>query len=166
MIYPNFEINSVLAPSFSPCYDWYMKIIRTLDITSDEFYDYLEQELLAIANKDRTGKVAYKPSDIRPGFKATRRTKEEHSAIDLIITDYVRGSCYKAKTRSIAETIEMAYITKPSGDKLEVTFEQEMLHYGQKKMNRFLRGFSDAIYLSRMSNALYDMQTAIVKART
>lgn len=144
-----------------------MKIIRTLEITSDEFYNYLEQELLAIANKDRTGKVAYTPADIRPGFKATRKTsKEELSAIDLIITEYVRGSCYKAKTKSIAETIEMAYLTKTVNDKLEVTFEQKMLHYEQKKMNRLLRGFSDALYLSRMSNALYDMQSAIIKART
>lgn len=36
---------------------------------------------------------------------------------------------------------------------------------GEKNEPLSARAFPMAIYLSRMSNALYDMQTAIVKAR-
>lgn len=144
-----------------------MKIIRTLKITSDEFYDYLENELLEIANKNRTGKIAYTPANITAGFSTTKGEKESLSKIDLTITSYIRGSLYAADTASATGTSHLSYSTKETADGLEVTFEQILPDNSgkKKKRNRLLGGFSDALYLSRMSNSLYDIQNKIIKER-
>lgn len=142
-----------------------MKIIRTLKLTSDEFYDYLENELLEIANQNCTRGTAYTPEDINPGFKVTRGIKEAHQGVDLTITEYIRGCHYKAAITSLSGTTHLSYSTRQTDTGLETTFEQEMPNSVQKKKSRLFRGFSDAIYLSRMSNSLYDMQNKIIKDR-
>lgn len=144
-----------------------MKIIRTLKITPDEFYDYLEREILETANQNCTGKAAYTPADITAGFCTTKGGEESPSKIELTITSYERGSHYKAKATSFSDTYEFSYQTKTVDGGLEVTYEQELLNIlsQKKKKNRLLAGFSEAVYLSRMSNHLYDLQEKILKER-
>ncbi|MCD8326542.1 MAG: DUF3284 domain-containing protein [Lachnospiraceae bacterium] len=143
-----------------------MKIIRTLKITSDEFYDYLENDLLETANQTRSsGKVRFTRSNIRPGFKVSRETGQAYSRIDLMVREYVRGKVYAGTTKSVADTIDFSYTTEVREDGLCVVFEQRMHNYEAKKMNKFTRAWSDITYLRRMSNQLYDIQAKIIRVR-
>ncbi|MCD8132164.1 MAG: DUF3284 domain-containing protein [Lachnospiraceae bacterium] len=140
--------------------------MRTLKITSDEFYDYLENDLLETANQTRSsGKVRFTRSNIRPGFKVSRETGAAYSRIDLTVREYVRGKTYAATTKSVADTIDLSYTTETKEDGLYVVFEQRMHNYEAKEMNKFLRAWSDITYLRRMSNQLYDIQSKITRIR-
>lgn len=146
------------------CYDKRMKIIRTLQITEDEFYDYLEKSFLAVANKNRMPDNLYTVEDIKKGFTLTLGQSKSFPET-LKIVAYTRGKCYATESKTVNDTIHFEYRTVPTDEGLEVTFEQKMPAYEKQKSNRFFRGFSDSIYLSRMSNSLYDIQNDILKHR-
>lgn len=142
-----------------------MKIIRTLNITSDEFYDHLESKLLELANNTRTGEAVYTPADLKAGFQISRGAKEASFQTSLTVTDYVRNHHYEATAESVAGTIQMSYRTEPGDEGLKVTFEQSSIDGREKKHGKLFRGFSDALFLSRMSNSLYDIQNEIMRKR-
>jgi len=151
-----------------------MKIIRTLKITTDEFYDYLETVLTDQANAAPGHKGKIRRSDIRTGFQMIQGPAsggqnggQNAAQTRLIITDYVRGLRYCAESRTMTDTLAVAYHTTAKEEGLEVVYEQSILGYEEeaKKKNWFLRGFSEAIYLSRMSNSLYDIQNQIIRKR-
>jgi hypothetical protein len=144
-----------------------MKIIRTLQITSDEFYDYLERNLLALANKNRNGKPVYTSADIMSGFHFSYGAEEAPYKTELTVVEYRRNHHYKATTVSISEKLEISYDTKAVDKGLEVVYEQNIPQQSAntKKSNKLLRGFSEALFLSRMSNSLYDIQTEVMRNR-
>lgn len=57
------------------------------------------------------------------------------------------------------------YSTEDVKDGLSVCFDRYAENFETKRSNWFMRGFSKAIYLSRMSNRLYDIQSQIHKKR-
>jgi hypothetical protein len=141
-----------------------MKIIRTLTITSDEFYDFLETSVLAQANASPASRKFHR-GDIRTGLRFAQGPAGARTT--FVITDYVRGLRYCAQSCGVADTIFVSYHTNAKEEGLEVTYEQTIEGYEEasSKKNRFLRGFSDAVYLSRMSNSLYDIQNKILNHR-
>jgi hypothetical protein len=143
-----------------------MKIIRTLQITSDEFYDYLEHNLLSLANKNRSGKPAYTSADIISGFHFSYGAEEAPYKTEFTVVEYRRNHHYKATSVSITEKLEISYHTKAVDKGLEVIYEQGAPQQStKKKSNKLARGFSEALFLSRMSNSLYDIQTEIQRNR-
>lgn len=144
-----------------------MKIIRTLKITSDEFYDFLEMSVLAQAQADTSARAGARlhRSDIRAGLRFTQGPAAARTT--FVITDYVRGLRYCAKSQTTSDTVFVSYHTAAKEEGLEVTYEQTIQGYEEtaSRQNRLLRGFSDAVYLSRMSNSLYDIQKRILCQR-
>lgn len=141
-----------------------MKIIRTLTITVDEFYDDLEASILTRLNASQTdGK--YDRDSIRAGLRYVQGPKTAPTS--FLVTDYVRGVRYCAEARSLGDVSSLSYHTEPKEKGLLVIYEQIIEGYEEAsaKKNLFLRGFSDAVYLSRMSNSLYDIQSRILRQR-
>ena len=132
-----------------------MKLIRTLEITSDDFFDQLERELIEIAAKSNKH-IGIK--DIKKGLKYTSHDDNKYSRIEVTLLEYERGRVYKSRIKSLDDTITLTYRIEPDPKGIKVTFEQRVQSFENKKQNRLMRGWSEAIYLSRMSDTLYDIQ--------
>jgi|GEM_PF-3587978 len=144
-----------------------MKIDRSYDITADEFYDYLEEHLLADIEK-ATGR-SLKPKDLEPGLRFSRTNDADKSLAPIYITidDYQRGSVYQATARSGAEMAVTTYRTSMEDGKLHVVFTEYMTEFENKKdqMGKVKRGYYEFTYLARMSRTLNDMIAGILRKK-
>ena len=143
-----------------------MKITRKLTITKDEFFDYLESQLLKIANDNlEESQEAYTNTDIHDGFLIIQNRDTEVNKIELLIDKYNRGELYQATAKSLTDSYRMSYFVRDLGDAIEVDYEQINLNDFSSERKGIFAKFGDALYLSRMSNSLYDVQNSILKSR-
>ncbi len=140
-----------------------MKLIRTFPITIDEFYDFLESDLLANAATCTSRSLSV--NDIKKGFKYSKHDNNAHTRIDVTILDYQRHKHYKSKIKSIADTITIEYETRTCEKGLEITFNQHFESFETTRHNKFMELFSQAVYLGRMTDTLYDIERKIVNRR-
>ena len=140
-----------------------MKITRTLEITTEEFYDHLEQGIIESIKK--TSSKIIKKADIKKGLKYSTTEHDVYTKTSVKILDYQRGNHYKARINSIMDNIIIEYSTREVDKGLEVEFDQVIESFEKKKTNFLMREFSKAVYLGRMTDTLYDMQTKIHNQR-
>lgn len=140
-----------------------MKIIRTLEITQEEFYDYLEEDLCHSIH-EATNKMISK-KDIQKGLKYHKFEKSIQEKIEITILEYQRGEIYKSKIKTIGDTTTIFYRTRETEKGLEIIFEQNIHSFETAKQNRFMRMFSEGVYLGRMVDTLYDIQKKIINKR-
>lgn len=138
-----------------------MKLIRTFAITSKEFYDYLEQQLIEDIQNTTHRKIKLK--DIKKGFSYEK--KQAHSKIEIL--DYKRNEIYAIRVSSLTDHIDVTYQTYEDGEGLHITFEQLVDSYEstKDKKNPISKFFHEWISFGRMSNTLYDMRSAIINIR-
>lgn len=140
-----------------------MKLTRTFAITSDEFYDFLESDLLANATANPSKPLCV--TEIKKGFKYSKHENDALTRIDVEILDYQRHMHYKSQTKSISDTITIEYMTKTCATGLEITFVQRLDSFEKTNHNKFMELFSQAVYLGRMTDTLYDIERKITKKR-
>ena len=138
-----------------------MKLIRTLHISADEFYNYLEREFLNDAKKNCDKKI----TKLEKGLNFYKHAEDRYARIDIKVLDYKRGSIYALEMKSFTDTITISYKTKEVDEGLEVEFEQIIASEKNKKRNAISQKFSETVYLSRMSRTIYDIEAAIIKER-
>ena len=138
-----------------------MKLTRTLNITSDEFYSYLEKQLISDAKKQANKKI----TTVEKGVHFSRHGEDRYARIDFKILDYQRNELYILQMKSYTDTITISYKTREVEKGLEVEFEQTIDSEKNKKRNALSRKFSETVYLSQMSRTIYDIETAIIKER-
>ena len=136
-----------------------MKLIRTLHITSDEFYDYLEEQLTLDIEKATSRKVR----KIETGLRYSQHGDNQFAKIDFRITKYERGHCYELVMKSYTDSTIIHYDTCETEDGLKVVFE-ETINDG-KKRNKLSQKFTEALCLSQRSRTIYDIETAIINKR-
>jgi hypothetical protein len=142
------------------CYNMVMNMTRTFEITSDEFYDYLEEQLLEEIKKSTKKRVSLK--DIKTGF--SYRNSNADSTIK--IEEYERGRIYQSVAKSRTSYIRIKYQTKETKEGLEISFDQTTSNDEElDKKNKLYKAWSKTIGFGRMSNTLYDMRTAIINKR-
>ena len=135
-----------------------MKLIRKLQITEDEFYDYLENDLLA-PYQDINPDVEFKKGAIY-----TNNQEDPTAQVTLEILDYKRYSHYKALVKSYTDNLIISYQTLSlDNGNIEIIFEQNIQSF--KRKNRFFSLFKESIYLGRMSDSLQDLQQKIIQKR-
>lgn len=136
-----------------PCYNTLMKLIRTFDITSDAFYDHLEEQLLESIQKATGRKVTRKV--IRKGYVFEDRNSHAKVTID----NYLRGCIYETTMRAFTSYIRVTYRTKETPEGLQIEFEQFVSGTDDRleKMNFLSRQWHSWISFGRMSRTLYDM---------
>lgn len=141
-----------------------MKLTRILKITEKEFYDFLETDLLSNIHQCTGKELSVK--DIKKGLKYSKHEEDALTRIDVSILDYERGSTYKSITKSLADTITISFETEVVDDGLKIIFNQNLENFESKKQNKLLRLFSEAVYLGRMTDTLYDIQKKIMNNRS
>ena len=143
------------------CYNIFMKLIRTFDITSDEFYDYLEEKLLESMQKSTGRKVSRKV--IRKGYCF----EDRKTHIKVTIDAYQRGTDYEKPMHSMTSFVRVRYHTEETKEGLKVEFEQFVSGTDDRldKMNFFSRQWHSWISFGRMSRTLYDMVNEITNRR-
>ena len=130
-----------------------MKLIRTFEITADEFYDYLEAQLLEEISK--TTKKNVKKSVIKSGYSYENKDAQ-----------YIRGQIYQSTVKSATSFVRVCYETQETKEGLKISFEQFMS--GEEKLpqkNVLYRTLHNWITFGRMSHVLYDMRDDIIKIR-
>lgn len=143
------------------CYNTAMKLIRTFEITSDEFYDHLEETLLQDIQKTTKRKLNKKV--IHSGYVYENRTAQCKITID----QYERGHIYQSTVRSRTDFVRITYKTKETENGLEITFDQFVSGIDDKmdQRNFLSRQFHSWISFGRMSRTLYDMRNDIINKR-
>lgn len=150
------------------CYNGRMKLERTYDFTCDDFYDYLEEHLLADITK-ATGREV-KASDLQKGFRFARINEQDKSLAPVYITidEYQRGKIYRAIAKSANETAVTSYTTdEPEPGKIHIIFEDTISDYERKKdsMSPMSRKYHEFTYLARMSRTLGNMGSEIARIK-
>ena len=147
--------------SFFTCYNTSMKLIRTFEITSDEFYDHLEESLLQDIQKTTKRKLDKKV--IHTGYVYENSLAQ----CKITINKYERGHIYQSTVKSRTDFIRITYETKETDSGLEITFEQFVsgIDDCMDKKGFLARQFYSWVSFGRMSRTLYDMRNDIINKR-
>ena len=140
-----------------------MKIIRELQVTSDEFYDFLESEFLNQINQadNQTKKI----DRLKKGLRYSKLSDNVYTKTDYEILDYRRHETYVIQISSHSEKMITSYRTKPCSKGLEVTLEQEQNKLTKNSKSKLIKWMGELLYFGRLSENLYKIQGEIEKAR-
>lgn len=140
-----------------------MKIIRELQVTSDEFYDFLESEFLNQINQadNQTKKI----DRLKKGLRYSKLSDNVYTKTDYEILDYHRHETYVIQISSHSEKTITSYKTKPCAKGLEVTLEQEQNKLTKNSKSKIIKWMGELLYFGRLSENLYKIQGEIEKAR-
>ena len=161
-IKPAFSKSDPLVFSRLVNYNSPMKLIRTWDISSHVFYDYLEKKVAAEIRQN-TGRTI-RPADFS-GFKYRKKGGEGGADTNITIDAYRRGELYKVTARSLQETITNTFTTREKDGKLEVTMTAVISAYEAKKatMSVWKRRFYSFAWHSRMARVLGSMYEELLR---
>lgn len=140
-----------------------MKIIRELQVTSDEFYDFLESEFLNQINQadNQTKKI----DRLKKGLRYSKLSDNVYTKTDYEILDYRRHETYVIQISSHSEKTIISYKTKPCAKGLEVTLEQEQNKLTKNSKSKLIKWMGELLYFGRLSENLYKIQGEIEKTR-
>lgn len=140
-----------------------MKIIRELQVTSDEFYDFLESEFLNQINQadNQTKKI----DRLKKGLRYSKLSDNVYTKTDYEILDYHRHETYVIQISSHSEKTITSYKTKPCAKGLEVTLEQEQNKLTKNSKSKLIKWVGELLYFGRLSENLYKIQGEIEKTR-
>ena len=140
-----------------------MKIIRELQVTSDEFYDFLENEFLNQINQadNQTKKI----DRLKKGLRYSKLSDNVYTKTDYEILDYRRHETYVIQISSHSEKTITSYKTKPCAKGLEVTLEQEQNKLTKNSKSKLIKWVGELLYFGRLSENLYKIQVEIEKTR-
>ena len=140
-----------------------MKIIRELQVTSDEFYDFLENEFLNQINRadNQTKKIVR----LKKGLRYSKLSDNVYTKTDYEILDYRRHETYVIQISSHSEKTITSYKTKPCAKGLEVTLEQEQNKLTKNSKSKIIKWMGELLYFGRLSENLYKIQGEIEKTR-
>lgn len=139
-----------------------MKITRKLAVSAEEFYEHILTALQEQVLKD-PHQTLHLP--IQSGHHYHLFNEDKIQRKHLYIEDYVPLEMISFTTETIYDRITTSYLTTQVDGTLEVTLNQIMQSYEQKKHHFLTRWFSDGVYLGRMTDSLYQIQTAIIALR-
>lgn len=140
-----------------------MKIIRELQVTSNEFYDFLESEFLNQINQadNQTKKI----DRLKKGLRYSKLSDNVYTKTDYEILDYHRHETYVIQISSHSEKTITSYKTKPCAKGLEVTLEQEQNKLTKNSKSKLIKWVGELLYFGRLSENLYKIQGEIEKTR-
>lgn len=140
-----------------------MKIIRTFNITADDFYNYLEEELIKDVKKASGRDI--KTKDIKTGFKYYKNPQDQFARIAIWIKEYERGKKYCAVATSYGDEVYVEYLTKETDKGLYIEFEQNIKSLDAKDHKSFSYKFNKFFHMIKMMTSLSNMASAIIKKK-
>lgn len=141
-----------------------MKVIRNLEITAEEFFHAVFDEL--IEEIEKSDKKKFQRTDFKKGFQYVHCAEDAYSRADFEIVDYQEGNFYKCTRTTINGTSTLSYEVTPNETGITVTFIQEnVLRKEGKKPNKLFALFSEASTLGRMTDKLYALQRRVMNEK-
>ena len=145
---------------------WYtapMKVIRNLEISAGEFFGVVFEEL---AKEIRSvDKADVRVSDLHEGFQYIAHAEDPALKVIFEVVAYQEDKHYKSVCTSANGTITVIYDVVPCEKGISVSFTYEnTTPAGQKKKGIF-GAFSEILFLSRMTDRLYDIQRTVVNRK-
>ena len=140
-----------------------MKVIRNLEISAGEFFGVVLEELAKeIRSLSGTECAA---ADLYQGYTYVHNPDDVATKVVFEIVEYQEEKLYKA-VRSSAEGEQIiTYEVTPQEKGISVTFDYvNTTPAGQKKKGIF-GAFSEIIFLSRMTDKLFDIQRTVINRR-
>lgn len=130
-----------------------MRLDRTFKITSDQFYDYLEQQVIEDVEKATSKKI--RARDIKAGFKYVRKT-DAGDKIIVTVKDYQRGKTYSVSAHQFSQDVTTTYTTEQTPEGLHILMDFFSSDFEKKKdtMGKVKRTYQETVYYGRMSSQL------------
>lgn len=142
-----------------------MKIIRTLHIAPDEFFDRMMSDVLSdLARTVGEGVVVPDRASFAAGLSFVKYPEDRYRATTVHIVSYEDGRLYEARMESMADTVTVRYAAEEDPKGVRVVFEQTMASFDAKRKGP-LKSFSEAVYLGRMAEQLLTLERHVLDAR-
>lgn len=141
-----------------------MKVIRNLEITAEEFFHAVLDEL--IEEIEKTDKKRFERSDFKTGFQYVHCAEDAYKRVDFEIVDYQEGSFYKCERTTINGVSTLSYEVTPTETGISVTFFQETVFRKEgKKPNKIVSIIGEINSLGRMTDKLYAIQRRVINEK-
>ncbi len=138
-----------------------MKIIRTLDVTENQFYDYLESQVIHEIQKNTGRHVS--PNDLKAGMQYAKSDEKGKTVVKIKIDDYQRGKKYQVTSETPLDSVQVTYLTQQKGSKIQVTFFETIDRDTSHAKSRLFRWISQTLMLGRMASTLMTIEEDILK---
>ena len=136
-----------------------MKVNRDLEITKEEFFDTLLQDIADDITKN--GNKPIKKKDLKKGFAYIYGAdKSQNLQIKFEVIDYIENTFYSSRRTSVNGTTSVSYSVTETDKGINVVFEQ--ISPQTNKKNIVSRLFTETLYLGRMTDHLYDIQKKVL----
>lgn len=140
-----------------------MTVIRNLEISPSEFFGVVLEELVKeIRSVDQAD---VRETDICEGFQYTAHAEDPALKVFFEVVAYQEDKHYKSVCTSAAGAITVTYDVVPTEKGISVTFSYENTTPAGRKKKGLLGAFSEIIFLSRMTDRLYDIQRTVINRK-
>lgn len=140
-----------------------MKIIRNLEITASEFFGVVLEELAAEI-KSLSGSDC-DPTDFQQGYTYVHMPDDPALKVVFTIVEYQEEKLYKAVRTSAEGDLTITYHVVSNDKDITVTFDYENTTPAGQPKKGLLGMFSQTIFLSRMTDKLYDIQRTVINRK-
>lgn len=140
-----------------------MKVIRNLEISAAEFFGVVLEELAAEI-KSLSGQECT-TADFQQGYTYTHKPEDPALKVVFQIVEYQEDKFYKAVRSSPEGDLTIIYDVVPNSKGITVTFTYENSTPAGQPKKGFMGAFSQTIYLSRMTDKLYDIQRTVINQK-
>ena len=145
------------------CYTSHMKVIRNLEISAGEFFGVVLEELAAEI-KSLSG-AECTAADLHAGYVYIHNPDDVATKVVFEIVEYQEEKLYKAVRTAAEGDLTMIYDVVPNDKGITVSFTYENTTPAGKAKKGLFGAFSQIIFLSRMTDKLYDIQRTIINRR-
>lgn len=152
-----------VVPGVYLCYTAPMKVIRNLEISASEFFSVVLEQL-AEEIKSLSG-IQCTAADLHEGYVYIHNPDDVATKVVFEIVEYQEDRLYKAVRTAAEGDLTVIYDVVPTDTGITVSFTYEnTTPAGQPKKGLF-GAFSQIIFLSRMTDKLFDIQRTIINRR-
>lgn len=145
---------------------WYtapMKVIRNLEISASEFFGVVLEELAAEI-KSLSGEEC-SAADLHEGYIYVHNPDDVATKVVFEIVEYQEEKLYKAVRTAAEGDLTMIYDVVPNDKGITVSFTYENTTPAGKAKKGLFGTFSQIIFLSRMTDKLFDIQRTIINRK-
>ena len=157
------NIRFLVVPHLFLCYTALMKVIRNLEISASEFFGVVLEELAAEI-KSMSG-TECTSADLHEGYTYIHNPEDVATKVVFQIVEYREEKLYKAVRTSAEGDLTVIYDVTPNDQGITVSFTYENTTPAGRPKKGLFGAFSQIIFLSRMTDKLFDIQRTIINRR-
>ena len=137
-----------------------MKVIRNLQITAEEFFDAVFDEI--IEEIEKLDKTKISKNSLKTGFHYLYKGNSAYDKVEFKIVEYQEEQFYKCVRSSIRGTTTLTYEVASNENGITVTFCHDTdIPGAQPKKKGLASLFSEGYMLGRMTDKLYGYENKI-----